>query len=146
VTKLRRIALAAVTASLLALPALALAAKPHTGTYRGTVAAGYGSPQIEFGARRSRIQHLVARMLISCNGGAPELSVARPSKKFKISRKGSFSSRSVDRVPHVETDTTVIKGHFTSQRRATGTIRFSTTGGGETCDTQARRFTVTLRH
>jgi hypothetical protein len=142
-TKLRT-ALAAAALCLI-VPAAAPAAKPKTGTYRGTVGAGYGAPQIEFGVRRGRIQHLVARIMISCNGGAPVQSVARPSKKFKVT-KGRFSSRSVDHFPHVETDTTVLKGHFTSHTRAVGTIRFQTTGGGESCDTLSRRFSVTLRH
>ena len=42
-------------------------------------------------------------------------------------------------------ETVWIKGRFTSRTRVTGTIRSQTVGGGETCETQERKFVLRLK-
>ena len=41
-------------------------------------------------------------------------------------------------------ETVWIEGRFTSRTRVKGTIRSQTVGGGETCETQERRFDLKL--
>jgi len=45
----------------------------------------------------------------------------------------------------VASETVWIEGRFTSARRVTGTIRSQTVGGGATCETLERRFTLKLK-
>jgi hypothetical protein len=127
----------------LAVPGAALAATaPKAGTYEGTVAAGYGAPQITLTVKQGKVVDLVARMFYSCNNGPQEQTVVAPPKAFKVNRSGAFSGRTVQSIGGIASETVWVNGRFTSATRAKGTIRSQTVGGGETCDTQERTFTV----
>lgn len=128
----------------LALPATAPAAAPKAGTYEGKVAAGYGGPQMALVVKGGKVRDVLARMFYSCNNGPQQQTVVAPSKSYKVSGSGRFSGKSTESIGGVASETVWIEGRFTSRTRVTGTIRSQTVGGGETCETQERRFSLKL--
>jgi hypothetical protein len=129
----------------LALAATALAAKPKSGKYEGTVAAGYGGPQMALVVKAGKVQDVLARMFYRCGTGSQEQTVVAPSKTYKVSKAGKFSGKSTESIGGVASETVWISGRFTSATKVTGKIRSQTVGGGETCDTQERKFSLTLK-
>src|SRR3954469_1412883 len=143
--KPRRAAAVLVLAISLAVAAAALAATPKSGDYQGKVAAGWGAPQIQFKVKGGKVQDVLARMFARCNNGPQQQMILTPSKKFKVSRSGSFGGKSVDKFADgLVKDTVWIKGKFKSAKKATGTIRLQELSDN-TCDTQERKFSVTLK-
>ena len=129
----------------LALATTALAAKPKAGKFEGKVAAGYGGPQMALTVKGGKVKDLLARMFYSCNNGPQEQTVVAPSKTYKVSASGKFSGKSTESIGGVASETVWVSGRFTSPTRVTGKIRSQTVGGGETCDTQERKFTLTRK-
>src|SRR4051812_4215489 len=140
--KFRRTAVVVLAVSLLVVAA-AFAAKPKSGDYQGTVAAGWGGPQMQFTVKGGKVQDLLARMFTRCNNGSQEQTIVTPTKKFKVSKSGSFGGKTTD-VFGTEKDTVWLKGKFTSPTKAKGTIRLQAIGD-LTCDTQERKFSLTLK-
>src|SRR3954447_24912407 len=140
--KLRRAAVVVLALSLV-VAAAAFAAKPKSGHYQGIVAAGWGGPQMQFTVKGGKVQDVLARMFTSCNNGPQEQTIVTPTKKFKVSKSGSFGGKAVDRFG-TEKDTVWLKGKFTSPTKATGTIRLQAISD-LTCDTQERKFSLTLQ-
>ena len=130
---------------LLAFAATALAAKPRAGRYEGKVAAGYGGPQMALVVKKGKVQDVLARMFYSCNNGPQQQTVVAPSKAYKVSAAGKFSGKTTESIGGVASETVWISGRFTSATKVTGKIRSQTVGGGETCETQERKFTLTLK-
>jgi hypothetical protein len=128
-----------------ALAAVALAAKPKGGTYEGTVAAGYGGPQFTLTVKKGKVQDVVARMFYRCNNGPQEQTVVAPSRTYKIKRSGAFSGKSTESIGGVASETVWISGKFKAGGKVTGKIRSQTVGGGETCDTLERKFSATRK-
>ncbi len=142
VTRIRHILLAASVVLLVCASVAAAAVK--AGRYDGKVAAGYGSPQFTVTVKKGKATKLVARMFYSCNNGPQQQTIVAPSKSYKISSKGSFSGKSTESIGGVASETVWVKGKF-ARGKVTGTIRSQTVGGGETCDTQERKFTAKRR-
>ena len=130
----------AVCAMLLICTSVAFAAV-KAGRYDGKVAAGYGAPQFTLTVKKGKVTDLVARMLYSCNNGPQQQTVVAPSKTYKIKSSGSFSGKTTESIGGVASETVWVKGKF-SGSKVTGTIRSQTVGGGETCETQERKFTA----
>src|SRR3954447_5957720 len=141
-TKTLRGVMVAITLVALIAAAAAYAAKPKAGKYEGKVAAGYGGPQIQLTVKGGKVKDLIARMFYSCNNGPQEQTVVAPSRTYRIKGSGAFKGKSTESIGGVASETVRFEGHFTSATKATGTIRSQTVGGGETCDTQERKFTV----
>jgi len=141
-TKTLRGVMLAITLVALIAAAAAYAAKPKAGKYEGKVAAGYGGPQIQLTVKGGKVKDLIARMFYSCNNGPQEQTVVAPSRTYKIKGSGAFKGKSTESIGGVASETVWFEGRFTSATKATGTIRSQTVGGGETCDTQERKFTV----
>jgi hypothetical protein len=140
--KLRRAAVVVLAVSLV-IAAAAFAAKPKSGHYQGIVAAGWGGPQMQFTVKGGKVQDVLARMFTRCNNGSQTQVIVTPSKKFKVSASGKFGGKSVD-VFGTEKDTVWLKGKFTSPTKAKGTIRLQSIDD-LTCDTQERKFSLTLK-
>src|SRR3954454_17992197 len=93
--QLRRAGVVELAVSLV-VAAAALAAKPKAGNYQGTVAAGWGGPQMQFTVKGGKVKDLLARMFTRCNNGSQEQTIVTPTKKFKVSKSGSFGGKAVD--------------------------------------------------
>lgn len=130
-------------AALLVFASVASAAV-KSGRYDGKVAAGFGSPQFTLTVKKGKVTDLVARVFYSCNNGPQQQTIVAPSKAYKISSSGSFSGKTTESIGGVASETVWVKGKF-SRGKVTGTIRSQTVGGGETCETQERKFTAKRR-
>lgn len=124
--------------------AAAYAATPRPGTFTGKVAAGYGGPQIQFKVKNGKVTGLLARMFYSCNNGPQTQTVIAPSRSYTV-KSGRFKGKSTESIGGVASETVWFEGRFTSPTKAVGTLRSQTVGGGETCETQERRFTVSRK-
>jgi hypothetical protein len=134
-----------VLAALTVFATVAVAAEPKRGKYQGTVAAGYGGPQMAFVVKAGKVKDILARMFYSCNNGPQQQTIVAPSKAYRVSSKGRFSGKTTESIGGVASETVWIKGRFTSRTQVKGTIRSQTVGGGETCETQERKFSLNLK-
>jgi hypothetical protein len=98
---------------------------------------------MQFTVKGGKVQDILARMFTRCNNGSQEQTIVTPTKKFKVSASGKFGGKAVDRFG-TEKDTVWLMGKFTSPTKATGTIRLQAIGD-LTCDTQERKFSLTLK-
>jgi hypothetical protein len=137
--------IAAACAGLAICAALAFAATARSGTYTGKVAAGYGGPQIQFKVKAGKVTDLLARMFYSCNNGPQTQTVVAPSRSYKLSRAGTFKGKSTESIGGIASETVWFEGRVVSATRITGKVRSQTVGGGETCDTQERKFSVAIK-
>ena len=137
-----RLAIAITMVGTLLVPAApAAAATPRRGQYHGEVAAGYGAPQFQLTVANGRVKDVVARMFWSCNGQPVTQWVVVPLRKFKVRDNGTFSGKDTYSTTGWHEEIWV-KGTFVTRNKVRGTIRAKGYGGGETCDTQERRFTA----
>ena len=80
-------------------------------------------------------------MFYSCDNGPQTQTVIAPSRSYKVT-SGRFKGKSTESIGGVASETVWFEGRFTSPTEAVGTLRSQTVGGGETCETQERKFTV----
>jgi hypothetical protein len=110
-----------VLGALLLLPCAALAAKPKPGHYTGTTVQGHALVfDVEKkGKKKRKARNLEYTVEAPCDyGGTAEAGGVFPSSE-KVSKKGKFSFARFDQ------GTIEVKGKFTSQTRAKGTLQYT---------------------
>lgn len=140
--RIRRAAVAA-TLVAVAVPAVALAATPKTGTFKapkGQIQRGYDLKfTVDQGGKR--IKNVVAHVLESCDGSSDtSVTTVGPSLTWKVSG-GKFSGRKKESKNGVTVYTT-LKGKFTGATTAKGIIRQESVVAGSVCDTYELKFTA----
>lgn len=139
----RSLRLAGVAVSALAVPSLALAATPKTGTFKapkGQIVRGYDLKfTVDQGGKR--IKGVVAHVLETCDGSSTSSTTTVGPKLTWAVKGGKFSGRKKESSGGVTLYTT-LKGSFTSATTAKGVIRQESIVAGSVCDTYELKFTA----
>lgn len=139
--------LALALAALTVFAAVAVAAKPSTGTFKagkGQVQRGYDL-KFKVDKNGKRISNLVARVLETCDGeSTSSTTTVGPGLTWKVKSNGRFSGRKKEKA-HGVTLYTTLEGRFTSSTRAVGTIHQESIVAGSMCNTYKLKFTAKRR-
>lgn len=128
--------------ALLSVSAVAVAATPSSGTWKGTKLT-LGS-KLKFTVKGGKIKNISARVLADCDGSDTEVSTTfAPDSSWKV-RGGKFSGRHKEKAKGVTAYFT-FKGRFTSSTRASGKLRFESIVAGSKCDTYDLDFKAAKR-
>lgn len=135
--------LAAVALLGLSAAAVAVAAKPRTGTFtapKGKIQYGYDF-KFEVDKGGKRIRDLVANVLENCDGSSMStVTTMAPDSTWRV-KGGKFKGRKKEKISGVTVYTT-LRGKFTSPNTAKGIVRQESLVMGHTCDTYELKFTA----
>ncbi len=116
----------------LSLAAAASAASPKPGKWKSTyVQLGY---ELTFTVSDGKVKRFGGYVLEQCDGASFRTQTAVSVDRAMKIKDGKFSIRETVKDSGVTVITTV-KGHFTSARKAVGTVRSESVVAGSTCDT-----------
>lgn len=127
----RLIALSAI--ALLCFSAVAVAATPSSGKWKGTkVSLG---KNLKFTVKGGKITKISASVLADCDEADTEQSrTFAPDSSWKV-KNGKFSGRHKESIKGGGTAYFTFKGRFTSSTKASGKLRYESIVVGSKCDT-----------
>ena len=123
--------------ALLSVSAVAAAATPSSGKWKGTKLT-LGN-NLKFTVKDGKVTKISARVLADCDSSDTEVSTTfAPDSSWKVSG-GKFSGRHKEKVKGVTAYFT-FKGSFTSSTTANGKLRYESIVAGSKCDTYELAF------
>jgi len=118
--------------ALLSVSAVAMAATPSSGKWKGTkLLLG---KDLKFSVKNGKVAKISARVEADCDSSDTEVTrTFAPDSSWKVSG-GKFSGRHKEKIKGGGTAYFTFKGKFTSSTRASGKLRYESIVAGSKCD------------